>query len=605
MVQGVCGVTGEVRLDGRVPDVAAVSAMAAVMTPRGPDASGAWSQGRVALGHRRLKIIDLSEAGAQPMVDSELGLAIAFNGCIYNYKELRRELSGHGYRFFSHSDTEVLLKAYRHWGDDFVSHLHGMFAFAIVERDSGRVLLGRDRLGIKPLYLTEDGHRIRFASTLPALLAGGGVDTRIDPVALHHYMTFHSVVPPPLTILRGVRKVPPASLVAIEPDGRRTTTTYWTPDFTRHDDRARWSETDWEDAVLDALRIAVKRRLVADVPVGCLLSGGVDSSLIVGLLAEAGQHGLMTFSIGFESAGGVEGDEFRWSDIIAERFETAHHQIRIGTDRMLPALDGAIGAMSEPMVSHDCVAFYLLSQEVSRHVKVVQSGQGADEVFAGYHWYPPMGSPAAASLAGSVAEYRGAFFDRDSAEMAGLLGLGIMAPGDPSERFVTEHFARAGAETGVDRALRLDTTVMLVDDPVKRVDNMTMAWGLEGRVPFLDHELVELAATCPPELKIAHEGKGVLKQAARRVIPSEVIDRPKGYFPVPALTHLEGPYLDMVRDALYAPVAKERGLFRTEAVDALLADPNSKLTPLRGNELWQIALLELWLQRHGITGPVA
>ena len=177
------------------------------------------------------------------MVDPELGLAIALNGCIYNYKELRRELSGHGYRFFSHSDTEVLLKAYHHWGDDFVSHLHGMFAFAIVERDSGRVLLGRDRLGIKPLYLTEDSHRIRFASTLPALLAGGGVDTRIDPVALHHYMTFHSVVPAPLTILRGVRKMPPASLVAIEPDGRRTITTYWSPDFTRHDDRADWSET--------------------------------------------------------------------------------------------------------------------------------------------------------------------------------------------------------------------------------------------------------------------------------------------------------------------------------------------------------------------------
>ncbi|MBV8788278.1 MAG: N-acetylglutaminylglutamine amidotransferase, partial [Mycobacterium sp.] len=187
----------------------------------------------------------------------------------------------------------------------------------------------------------------------------------------------------------------------------------------------------------------------------------------------------------------------------------------------------------------------------------------------------------------------------------GLLGPGKTAPGDPSERFVTEHFARAGAESGVDRALRLDTTVMLVDDPVKRVDNMTMAWGLEGRVPFLDHELVELAATCPPELKTAYEGKGVLKQAARRVIPSEVIDRPKGYFPVPALTHLEGPYLEMVRDALYSPVAKERGLFRAEAVDALLANPNGKLTPLRGNELWQIGLLELWLQRHGVTGPVA
>lgn len=601
----MCGVTGEVRLDGQAPDVAAVSAMAAVLTPRGPDTGGAWSQGRVALGHRRLKIIDLTEAGAQPMVDSELGLSLAWNGCIYNYKELRQELSGYGYRFFSHSDTEVLIKAYHRWGDDFVSHLFGMFAFAIVERDSGRVLLGRDRLGIKPLYLTEDHHRVRFASTLPALLAGGGVDTRIDPVALHHYMSFHSVVPAPNTILRGVRKVPPASLVAIEPDGRRTVTTYWAPDFTRHADRADWSERDWEDAVLSTLRLAVKRRLVADVPVGCLLSGGVDSSLIVGLLAEAGQHGLSTFSIGFESAGGVKGDEFQYSDIVAQRFETNHHQIRIETDRMLPALDGAIGAMSEPMVSHDCVAFYLLSQEVSRHVKVVQSGQGADEVFAGYHWYPPMGEAAAATLDGAVAQYRGAFFDRDDAGVDALVGSGIVAPGDPSLRFVTEHFAQAGAETGIDRALRLDTTVMLIDDPVKRVDNMTMAWGLEGRVPFLDHELVELAATCPPELKIAHEGKGVLKQAARRVIPSEVIDRPKGYFPVPALTHLEGPYLDMVRDALYAPTAKERGLFNTDAVDALLANPNGKLTPLRGNELWQIALLELWLQRHGVTGPVA
>lgn len=379
----MCGATGEVRLDGRTPDVAAVSAMAAVMAPRGPDGAGAWSQGRVALGHRRLKIIDLSEAGAQPMVDSDLGLAIAWNGCIYNYKQLRDELISVGYRFFSHSDTEVLLKAYHHWGDRFVERMFGMFAFAIVERDSGRVLLGRDRLGIKPLYVTEDSRRIRFASSLPALLAGGGVDTRIDPVALHHYLSFHSVVPPPLTILRGVRKVPPATLIAIEPDGTQHTSTYWTPDFTRHADRTDWTERDWEDAVLDSLRRAVERRLVADVPVGCLLSGGVDSSLIVGLLAEAGQTGLQTFSIGFESVGGVAGDEFKWSDIIAERFNTQHHQIRIDTQRMLPALDGAIGAMSEPMVSHDCVAFYLLSQEVAKHVKVVQSGQGADEVFAG------------------------------------------------------------------------------------------------------------------------------------------------------------------------------------------------------------------------------
>ncbi|ABK74291.1 N-acetylglutaminylglutamine amidotransferase [Mycolicibacterium smegmatis] len=601
----MCGATGEVRLDGRTPDIGAVSAMAETMSSRGPDAAGVWSQGRVALGHRRLKIIDLTEAGAQPMIDPELGLAVCWNGCIYNYKELRAELSGHGYRFFSHSDTEVLIKAYHHWGDRFVEHLKGMFAFAIAERDTGRVLLGRDRLGIKPLYLSETGDRIRFASSLPALLAGGGVDTGIDSVALHHYLTFHSVVPPPRTILRGVKKVPPASIVAIEPDGTQRTTVYWSPDFSRRAERADWSERDWEDAVLQSLREAVERRLVADVPVGCLLSGGVDSSLIVGLLAEAGQHGLKTFSIGFESVNGVAGDEFKYSDIVAQHFGTDHHQIRIDTARMLPALDGAIAAMSEPMVSHDCVAFYLLSQEVAKHVKVVQSGQGADEVFAGYHWYPPMAEPAAASLDGAVNSYRGAFFDRDSAGVASLISDAYRVDGDPSGVFVTDHFGAPGAETGVDRALRLDTTVMLVDDPVKRVDNMTMAWGLEGRVPFLDHELVELAATCPPELKTAHGGKGVLKEAARRVIPAAVIDRPKGYFPVPALTHLEGPYLNMVRDALYAPEAKERGLFRPEAVERLLADPNGRLTPLRGNELWQIGLLELWLQRHGITGSAA
>ncbi|MBN2621716.1 MAG: hypothetical protein JXA83_00050, partial [Acidimicrobiales bacterium] len=195
------------------------------MSDRGPDGSGLWAQGSVALGHRRLKIIDLSERAAQPMVDGELGISIAFNGCIYNHHELRRELESAGYRFFSSGDTEVLIKAYHHWGDAFVEHLVGMFAVCLVERDSGRVVLARDRLGIKPLYTTEVGGKLRFASTLPALLAGGGVDTSIDPVALHQYLTFHSVVPAPRTILRGVRKLPPATLLAIEPDGRRTETT--------------------------------------------------------------------------------------------------------------------------------------------------------------------------------------------------------------------------------------------------------------------------------------------------------------------------------------------------------------------------------------------
>lgn len=570
--------------------------MAATMGDRGPDGAGVWADRRVALGHRRLKIIDLSDAGSQPLVDAELGLTVVFNGCIYNYPELRTELQSKGHRFFSTSDTEVIAKAYREWGDDFVDHLMGMFAICIVERDSGRAVLVRDRLGIKPLYLAERPGALRFASTLPALLAGGGIDTAIDPIALHHYLTFHSIVPPPRTILRGVSKLPPATMLTIEPGGRRHQREYWRPAFVRDAAQAGWSDRDWEDAVLEALRLSVRRRLVADVPVGVLLSGGLDSSLVVGLLSEEGQKDLATFSIGFEAAGGEEGDEFKYSDVIAREFATDHHQIRVPTERMLPALPRAIAAMSEPQVSHDAVAFFLLSEEVSRHVKVVQSGQGADEVFAGYHWYPPMRS------AGSdpVGTYAAAFFDRDLAARNAALNPEYRLDSDVSSEFVAAHFGAPGAETGVDQALRLDSQIMLVDDPVKRVDNMTMAWGLEARVPFLDHELVELAAACPPELKLAQDGKGVLKEAGRRVVPDAVIDRPKGYFPVPALKHLQGPYLELVRDALHAPAARERGLFAESEVARLFADPNGNLTPLRGNPLWQLGLLELWLQGHGI-----
>lgn len=594
----MCGIAGEIT-SGRPADLAAVAAMTDCMAARGPDDSGAWAREGVALGHRRLAIIDLSSHGHQPMHDPELGLTVAFNGCIYNYPQLRQELLGKGYRFFSHSDTEVVLKGYKEWGERVVGHLHGMFAFAVAETDSGRVLLARDRLGIKPLYWSEAGEgTLRFASSLPALVAAGGVDTELDPVALHHYLSFHSVVPAPRTILRGVRKLAPGTLMRIEPDGKRTEKTYWEPVFERSSERSSWSESDWEEAILASLRTAVERRLVADVPVGCLLSGGLDSSLIVGLLAEAGQHGLATFSIGFEAAGGEEGDEFKYSDVIARHYDTDHHQIRIDTTRMLPALSGAIGAMSEPMMSHDCVAFYLLSEEVSKHVKVVQSGQGADEIFAGYHWYPPMTAAADGDPADALGRYRGAFFDRDHAAINRLVQPRWQLDADVAAEFVLDHFSRPGAVTATDRALRLDTTVMLVDDPVKRVDNMTMAWGLEGRVPFLDHELVELAATCPPGLKTAHGGKGVLKEAARKVIPHEVIDRPKGYFPVPALKHLSGPYLDMVRDTLHSDAARARGLFKPDAVDEMLADPNGKLTPLLGNPLWQTGLLELWLAHH-------
>ncbi|WP_200209371.1 N-acetylglutaminylglutamine amidotransferase [Micromonospora coerulea] len=593
----MCGLAGEFRRDGSRADVSAVERMAATMSDRGPDDSGVWSQGPTALGHRRLKIIDLSAASGQPLIDPAAGLTGVFNGCIYNYRELRAELQGRGHRFFSAGDSEVVVKAYAEWGLDFVDHLIGMFAVAISERDTGRLVLARDRLGIKPLYVAETPGAVRFASTLPALLAGGGIDTAIDPVALAHYLSFHSIVPPPRTILRGVAKLPPATVRVYEPDGRSHERVYWDPSFARADERADWSERDWQDALLESLTTAVRRRMVADVPVGVLLSGGLDSSLVVALLAGEGQSGLATFSIGFDAVGGREGDEFVYSDLVAKTFDTDHHQLKVAAGDLVPPLEAAVAAMSEPMVSHDCVAFYLLSQEVSRHVKVVQSGQGADEILGGYHWYPPL---AGVDREQALQTYAKAFFDRDAAGLARVLNPDRLAGGDPAREFVAAHLARPGAQTAVDAGLRIDTQIMLTDDPVKRVDNMTMAHGLEARVPFLDHEFVELAASCPPELKLAQGGKGVLKEIGRRVLPHEVIDRPKGYFPVPGLTHLEGKLLDRVRDALSAPAARRRDLFRADYVDALLADPNAELTPLNGNKLWQLGLLEMWLQSHGI-----
>jgi asparagine synthase (glutamine-hydrolysing) len=412
----MCGFAGELAQD-RAADVVAVERMAAKLARRGPDGRGSWSSGAIALAHRRLKIIDLSDRGAQPLIDAPLGISLVFNGCIYNYRELRAELERYGYAFFSTSHSEVIAKAYHRWGTACVERFAGMFAFALAERDSGRLVLARDRLGIKPLYLAELDGALRCSSTLPSLLAGGGVDTALDAIALHHYFSWHAVVPPPLTVLKGVRKLPPATVLVVEPDNIRRETTYWDPPHTRSPDHDGIDEQQWADAVLDALRIAVERRMTSDVPVGVLLSGGLDSSLIVALLAYA---------------------------------------------------------------------------------------------------------------------------------------------------------------------------------------IMSMAWGVELRTPFLDHELVELAAACPPELKLAHGGKGVLKTAARRVLPDAVIDREKGYFPVPAISHLEGESLERVRDALTSAAARDRGLYRPEHVAALLADPIESRTPIGSSKLWQVGMLELWLQHHGI-----
>ncbi|MDR6229911.1 asparagine synthase (glutamine-hydrolyzing) [Pseudomonas sp. SORGH_AS199] len=590
----MCGIAGELRFDQQPAAISVVERITHRLEQRGPDAWGFHSQGPVALGHRRLKIMDLAEASGQPMIEPELGLSMVFNGAIYNYPELRTELEAKGYSFYSGGDTEILLKAYHAWGKDMLPKLNGMFAFAIWERDSGRLFIARDRLGIKPLYLSFTDRRLRFASSLPALLEAGDIDTRIDPVALNHYLNFHAVVPAPRTILQGVQKLPPATWMTVDASGQQHQETWWNLDYGPREDERRYTLDDWAERVLHGLKDAVAIRQRAAREVGVLLSGGVDSSLLVGLLHDSGVKDLLTFSIGFEDAGGERGDEFQYSDLIANHYGTRHHQMRIAEDEIIQQLPRAFSAMSEPMVSHDCIAFYLLSREVSKHCKVVQSGQGADELFAGYHWYPQVHGAA-----DPFAAYRAAFFDRDYAQYAATVQAGVRLEEDAAEAFVRQHFAKPGASAGVDKALRLDSTVMLVDDPVKRVDNMTMAWGLEARVPFLDYRLAELSARIPAEFKLGDGGKQVLKAAARKVIPQEVIDRPKGYFPVPGLKHLEGNTLTWVRELLLDP-SQDRGLFDTAEIDRLLTNPADRITPLRGSKLWQLAALNLWMSEHGL-----
>lgn len=592
----MCGICGELNFSGNA-SLEAVNKMLPKLEKRGPDFEDSWVHDRVALGHRRLAIIDLSEASNQPMVDRELGLTIVFNGAIYNYPELREQFIKDGYNFQSEGDTEVIIKAYHKWGEDCPKHLHGMFAFAIWDESKKSLFVARDRMGIKPFYFSKTANHFRFASNMQALLAAGDIDKSVDPFALHNQFTLHAVIPAPRTILNGIRKLEPGTSMTIDVHGNETTQRYWFLDSTRPE--KEMSEQDWTDAIHEALREAVRKRLVvADVPVGVLLSGGLDSSLLVALLAEAGVKDLLTFSIGFEDQPEERGSEFEFSDQVVERYQTKHHKYHISNSEVLPRLPEAIQYMAEPMVGQDAVAFYLLSERVSQEVKVVQSGQGADELFAGYFWFPQMHQDINGSDVARFARY---YFDRPHDEFLEMVTPDFRGDDFTSQK-VAELLGQPNADEFIDRVLRMDTTTLIVDDPVKRVDNMTMAWGLEARVPFLDQNLVELAAKMPPEMKLGLKsglgGKDVLKRISRGLIPDAVIDRPKGYFPMPALKYVRGEFLGFMQDILNSSACRNRGIYERSYVDKLLAEPDQHFTNLRGSKLWHLALLELWLQTH-------
>ena len=588
----MCGICGEIRFDSEQASVENINKMLPHLRRRGPDDSGVYVQDNVALGHQRLAIIDLSPTGKQPMLNHDRGLVIVFNGTIYNYPQLRRELQQQGIEFVSSGDTEVILKAFQVWGEACVERLVGMFAFAIWDSHAQRIFVARDRLGIKPFYYAQNSNSFAFASNTQALLALDEINTEIDLQGLQHQLTLHAVVPAPHTILQGIRKLPPANYMWIDANGTTKQVCYWQ---LHAQVNSKPTEDEWVELIQMALQRAVDRRIeIADVPVGVLLSGGLDSSLLVGLLAQKHQ-GVNTYSVGFEDQPEERGNEFEYSDAVVNEFATNHHRFHIQNDQVLERLPEAIQHMPEPMVAQDAVAFYLLAEQVSKDIKVVQSGQGADEVFGGYFWYPQM----AQANGDFIQRFAPLYFDRDFTEYSQTVNADFVQHDFTSDVTRTALESQL-ADSFINAVFRFDVTTLIVDDPVKRVDSMTMAWGLEARVPFLDHELVELAMQMPVELKLRDGGKYLLKRIARGLLPNAVIDRPKGYFPMPALKYVRGKFFEMVSDCLNSSACVNRGLFNRNYVNQLLTEPTQHHTPLQGSKLWHLALLELWLQTHGV-----
>ena len=585
----MCGICGQLRFDGDTPSSESLDNMMNKLARRGPDSNGKWLEGKIGFGHQRLSIIDLSRSGSQPMIDNLLKLTLVFNGTIYNYKQLRSRLISKGYSFFSSSDTEVIIKAYHYWGEDCVNHLDGMFAFAIWDKPSKKLFIARDRMGIKPLYYNLTNKAFTFASNSQALLTQD-LDKSVNPIALQQQLSLHGVVPAPNTIINGIKKLKPGTYIVLSEKGDIKEQTYWHPSATRPEGNV--SEEDYIARTHELLTAAVTKRMAAsDVPIGVLLSGGLDSSLIVALLKEAGHRDIRTFSIGFEDIDDESGSEFEYSDQVVSKFKTDHKKYLLSNQEVLPRLSEAVMNMSEPMVGQDAIAFYLLSEQVSKHTKVVLSGQGADEAFAGYFWYPRM----AKEHGDEIESFSKHYVDRPHDEYLQTV-MPIYQGENHTHKWLSKEFLKPGADSFIDKVFRTDITRLVVDDPVKRVDNMTMAWGLEARVPFMDTELVEWALKIPPSLKMREEGKYPLKRIARELLPSSVIDRKKGYFPMPALKYIQGDFLEFMSDILLSSSCRNRGIFDQKYINKVINSPRDYMTSLNGSRLWHLALLEFWMQ---------
>jgi asparagine synthase (glutamine-hydrolysing) len=621
----MCGIYGVVSLSPEHrPDPRVLEPMAAVTVHRGPDDEGRYAGKRIALGMRRLSIIDV-DGGHQPISNAEQTVWVVCNGEIYNFRELRGELIEKGCRFQTRSDTEVIVHAYAEYGDRFLERLRGMFGIALWDTRRGRLILARDRLGIKPLYYLRDGERLLFASEAKAILAAPGIHAEIDPTGLRQYLSL-GYVPAPYSMFRGIRKLPVASTLVVQ-DGETEISRYW--ELPRALDEET-NERRWIEAVLDTTERAVASQMVSDVPIGAFLSGGIDSSAVVSLMSRHSPEPVKTYSIGFDSgAAGQFYNELPFARSVAEKFGTTHKEILVRPNvvQLLPKL---LWQMDEPVADSAFVTTFLVAEFARRDVKVILSGVGGDELFGGYFRY--------------LGEHYGGYYrkiprlvrerlirplarrlpaDRHSAllNLSRLArGFLLAADGTAEQRYRSyigvfddaarerllvdgddgeyDALARAFASSAGADSLRtlfeVDLQTQLPDDLLLLTDRMTMATSLECRVPLLDEELVELSARMPARFKIrGRELKFVLKRALSELLPREILYRKKRGFGAPMGAWIKGQLRPLTHHLLSRRAVERRGLFRPAAIERTLAlheaskeDHTDHILGLMNLEIW-------------------
>ena len=637
----MCGIAGIVSATELAPgDGDRVASMRDVLLHRGPDAAGLFEDAHAALGHRRLSIVDLA-AGRQPLSNERGTVWISFNGEIYNHAALRPELEGHGHVYRTRSDTEAIVHAYEQWGDDCVRRLRGMFAFAIWDADRRRLLLARDRLGIKPLYWARTGDRLIFGSEIKAILASGLVAAEANESAIPELLGTRSIAGEE-TLFRGVHKLLPGHVLTFE-GGRVTCRRYWDVPIGR-DPRvpARPVEEDVRE-FRARLEDAIRVRLMSDVPLGVFLSGGIDSSAIAALMARMIDRPLQTFSVAFKARAY---NELEYARTVATAIGADAHEIVIDDRDFFGALPRLVWHEDEPIAHPSSVPLFFVSKLARERVTVVLTGEGSDELLAGYGKYPrallnwragsiysrlvpgPVRHAVAAGVRrapGSLGRYARrsflgmehrpelTFFDTFAGiNLAGQRSLltDRLAPLVDAGRTyggAMEHFARAAGESSagvLDRMLYADMKTYLVELLMKQ-DQMSMAASIESRVPFLDHHLVEFAAALPRDRKLSgFSTKRILRQAVKDVLPANILERPKMGFPVPFAAWTRGAWRSAVRDVLLDRRSRERGIVSPAAVERLLdagasvsagrRRPNAEVRTHDADAVWALLNLELW-----------